>query len=322
MAESSSPVVRRRRLAVELRRLRGMAGKTLDEVAEYLECSPAKISRIESGQVGARIQDVRDMLDLYGVTGAERDSLLELVRQSRQRGWWHAYADMIPEALQTMIGLEDEATTIWTYENHVIPGLLQTPGYAHSVMTSRRDDPLDLIERGMRLRETRQAVLARERPPSYWAVIDEAALRRPAGGPRVMDEQYAHLIAVADQPSVTVQVLPFAAGADAGGSFPFVILGFADLAEPKVVYAELLTDAYYINTAEKVGRYLAQFDSFRARALDPVDSVDLIRELRAEVAAGHRLDPLPGGRPGGIAPGTGATEVGPAPGTGAPGTGA
>jgi hypothetical protein len=100
-----------------------------------------------------------------------------------------------------------------------------------------------------------------------------------------MDEQYAHLIAVADRPSVTVQVLPFTAGADAGGSFPFVILGFADLAEPKVVYAELLTDAYYINTAEKVGRYLAQFDSFRARALDPAASVDLIRQLRAGLRA-------------------------------------
>jgi hypothetical protein len=319
VAESASPVVRRRRLAVELRRLRGTAGKTLDAVAEHLECSPAKISRIESGQVGARIQDVRDMLDLYEVTGAERDSLLDLVRQSRQKGWWHAYSDMIPEAFQTMIGLEDEATTIWTYENHVIPGLLQTPGYSRAVMTSRRDDPLELIERGMTLRATRQAVLARDRSPSYWAVIDEAALRRPAGGPRVMDEQYAHLIAVADRPSVTVQVLPFAAGADAGGSFPFVILGFADLAEPKVVYAELLTDAYYINTAEKVGRYLAQFDSYRARALDPVDSVDLIRELRAEVAAGHRLESPPGGGSGRTAPSPETTEAGQAPGTGAPG---
>jgi transcriptional regulator with XRE-family HTH domain len=281
--QGASPVVRRRRLAAELRRLRAAAGKTLDDVADFLECSPAKVSRIESGQVGARIQDVRDMLDLYGVTGAERDALLDLVRQARLKGWWHAYADMISEAFQTMIGLEDEATTIWTYENHVVPGLLQTPRYAESIMIGRRDDPLDLVERGVTLRATRQAVLARERPPEYRAVIDEAALRRPAGGPQVMDEQYAHLIAVAERPSVTVQVLPFAAGADFGGSFPFVILGFADLAEPKVVYAETLTDAFYLNTAEKVGRYLAEFDSLRAHALDPAGSVDLIRQIRDEV---------------------------------------
>lgn len=287
MSESASPVVRRRRLAVELRRLRGAAGKTLDAVAEYLECSPAKISRIESGQVGARIQDVRDMLDFYGVTGAERETLLDLVRQSRRKGWWHAYSDVVPEPLTQLIGLEDEATGIWTYETHLVPGLLQTPDYARAIMMTRRDDPAELIERGLAVRMTRQAVFDRERPPEYHAVIDEAVLHRAAGGPHVMDEQYANLIALAHRPSVTLQVLPFAAGADAGGSFPFVILGFADLAEPKVVYAELLHDAFYFNAAEKVGRYLAQFDVVQALALTPDASIELIRRLRDE-AAGHR----------------------------------
>jgi len=275
-------VVRRRRLAAELRRLRSKAGKTLDEVGAYLECSPTKVSRIEAGQVGARVQDVRDMLELYGVTGAERDTLLDLVRQARQKGWWYAYADMIPEAFQQMIGLEDEATTIWTFETQLIPGLLQSDGYSRAIMGTRRDDPPEVIERGMQLRNTRKAVLTRERAPSYGAVIDEAALWRPVGGPDVMDEQYAHLISMAERQNVTLQVLPFSAGADAGGGYPFVILGFADLTEPKVVYAELLTDAYYINAAEKVGRYLAQLDNLRGRALDPGDSVALIRRLRRE----------------------------------------
>lgn len=287
--------MRRRRLAVELHRLRTAAGKTLDDVADYLECSATKVSRIESGHVGARIQDVRDMLDLYGVTGAEREALLDLVRQSRQKGWWHTYADMIPEALRTMIGLEDEATTIWTYEVHLVPGLLQTPAYSRAIMTTRRDDPPEVVERGMQVRTTRKAVLAREHPPSYWAVLDEAVLRRPLGGAEVMEEQYSHLISMAASPDVTVQVVPFEAGADAGGSFPFVILGFADLAEPKVVYAELLTQAFYLNKAEEVGRYLAQFDNLRGRALDPAGSLDLIRRIWQQSRRSRGLQPAPEG---------------------------
>jgi transcriptional regulator with XRE-family HTH domain len=297
VSDGASPVVRRRRLAAELRRLRGAAGKTLDDVAEYLECSAAKVSRIESGHVGARIQDVRDMLDLYGVTGAEREALLDLVRQSRQKAWWHAYADMIPDEFRTMIGLEDEATTIWTYESQLIPGLLQAEGYSRAIMSTRRDDPASIIERGMRLRTTRKAVLNREHPPSYSAVINEAALHRPVGAPEVMDEQYAHLITVAASPAVTIQVLPFEAGADGDDSIPFVILGFADLTEPKVVYVEHLTAAFYINKAEQVGRYLAQFDSLRGRALSPTDSVDLIRRLRLQYRTGLGLEPAAGGTP-------------------------
>jgi len=294
--------VRRRRLAAELRRLRADAGRTLDDVAEHLECSATKVSRIESGQAGARIQDVRDMLDLYGVTGAEREELLDLVRQARQRDWWHVYADMIPPEFRTMIGLEDEATTIWTYEVHLVPGLLQTARYARAIMTTRRDAPSELLDRGIQLRTTRQAVLAREHPPDYWAVLDEAVLRRPVGAPEVMEEQYAHLIAMAAAPTVTVQVVPFEAGADAGGSFPFVILGSADLAEPKVVYVELLDDAFYFNKAEKVGRYLAQFDNLRGRALDPARSVDLIRRLWQQSRRSRGLGPEaetpePGGMP-------------------------
>jgi len=283
---SASPVVRRRRLAAELRRLRLAASKTLDDAAEHLECSATKVSRIESGHVGARIQDVRDLVELYAVTGPEREALLDLVRQARRKGWWHAYADMISDSFQTLIGMEDEATTIWTYENHLIPGLLQIPGYSRALMTTRPDTPLDLIERGLRLRATRQSVLTREHGPQLSAVIDEAALRRGAGGPQVMDEQYEHLIVMTNSPTVTVQVLPLAAGAHPGGSFPFVILGFADPADPRVAYAELLTAEFYLDRAEDVGRYLAEFDYLRGTALTPADSLTLIRHLQQECRSG------------------------------------
>jgi len=303
---SASPVVRRRRLAAELRRLRLAASKTLDDAAEHLECSPTKVSRIESGHVGARIQDVRDLADLYEVTGPEREALLDLVRQSRRKGWWYAYADMISDSFQTLIGLEDEATTIWTYENHLIPGLLQIPGYARALMTTRPDTPLDLIERGLQLRATRQAVLAREDGPQFSAVIDEAALRRGAGGPQVMDEQYEHLIVMTNSPTVTVQVLPLGAGAHPGGSFPFVILGFADPADPRVAYAELLTAEFYLDRAEDVGRYLAEFDYLRGRALTPADSLTLIRQLQQECRNG-------GGQPADPKVGEGPPEPAPRP---------
>jgi transcriptional regulator with XRE-family HTH domain len=271
-----SPVVRRRRLAVELRRLRAEAGKTLDEVATYLECSPAKISRLETGQVGARIQDVRDLLDCYGVSGGERDTLLDLVRQSRQKGWWHRYADMIPEDFQTYIGLEDEASRIRTYQTHLVPGLLQTEAYSRILMTNRRDTPLDEVDRGLSLRTTRQQILDRGEPPHLWAVIDESVLRRPVGGPDVMAEQYRHLATLAARPNITVQILPFSAEAHPGLNFPFSILTFTDPADASVAFTETLTAAYYIDKAEEVGRYLAEFDRIRADALNPADSLAVI----------------------------------------------
>jgi transcriptional regulator with XRE-family HTH domain len=286
MTESLSPVVRRRRLAAELRQLRSAAGLTLEAAAEHLECSVAKVSRLEGGQVGARVQDVRDLLELYGAGPTRREALLQLVRQARGRGWWRQYGDVISEPMQELIGLEDEATRIYTYANHLVPGLLQTTAYARAVMETWRDLSAEVIERGVELRMRRQAVLSREPGPSYWTVIDEGVLRRPAGGSGVMEEQYGHLIALADSQAITLQVLPFTAGADAGGSVPFVILEFADLAEPRVVHTGLLTESVNINAAEKVGRYIAQFNSLREHAMDPVDSVDFIRRLRTDGGVG------------------------------------
>jgi transcriptional regulator with XRE-family HTH domain len=270
-------VVRRRRLAAELRRLRSAAGRTLEEVAEHLECSPAKISRIETGQVGVRIQDVRDLLECYGVEVADRGPLLALVRESRRKGWWHAYADLLSDDLQTYVGLEDEATTIWTYESHLIPGLLQTEGYARALMTTQRDTPLDEVERGWQVRRTRQAILARPNPPRLQVIVDEAVLRRAAGRPQTMAEQYAQVIEMAARPTVTFQVVPFRAGAHPAGGFPFTVLGFTDPSDPKIAYTELLNAAYCLDRAEEVGRYLATFDDLRGRALSPAESVALLR---------------------------------------------
>lgn len=282
MTPTPSPVANRRRLAAELRRARAAAGLTLQDAAAHLECSTAKISRIESRLVGASIVDVRALADLYRIDGAELDTLLDLARAARGRGWWHAYADMIPNAFGTFIGLEDEATEVDTYEVYVVPGLLQTAAYAQAVMHLRRDEQAETVERGAQLRATRQEILDRPEPPVLRVVIDESALLRAAGvGAGVMAGQYRRLLDVAARPSVTVQVMPLDAPV-ADGRVSFTVLRFADPGEPAVAYAELLTEAYLLDRAEDVGRYVAQFDALRGTALDPEASAQRIRGLLVE----------------------------------------
>lgn len=290
VGDGSSPVVRRRRLAAALRQLRAESGKTLEEVADYLEFSATKISRIETAQVGVRVHDMRGLLDCYGVVGQRREDLLELVRLSRRKGWWHAYSEMLSEEMQTFIGLEDESTIINTYETHHVPGLLQTEGYARALMTARPDTALQEIERGVALRLRRQSILARDNPPDVHILLDQAALHRIVGNADRMREQFQHLIEAATEPSVTLQVLPLAAPAHPGDGFAFTILGFADAADPKVAFTETLTAEYCIDKPERVGRYLSQFSYLQARALSPVESIRFIGELGNALEEGsHEL---------------------------------
>lgn len=290
-ADGSSPVVRRRRLAAALRRLRAESGKTLEDVAEYLEFSATKISRIETGQVGVRVHDVRGLLDCYGVAGQQRDELLELVRLSRTKAWWHAYSDLLSEDVQTLIGLEDEAAHILSYETHHVPGLLQTEGYARALMTAGPDTPLENVERGVELRLRRQAILARSHPPQLHAILDQAALQRLAGRAEVMLAQLRHLIQEAAKPHITVQVLPLSAPAHPGDGFAFTILSFTNPADPKIAYTETLIAEYSTDNPELVGRCRAQFDYLLARALSPADSTRLIDGLISTLATGQ--PPLP-----------------------------
>jgi transcriptional regulator with XRE-family HTH domain len=182
--EGHSPTVRRRRLAAELRRLREAARMTCEEVAEHLECSASKISRVETGRSSVSPRDVRDMLEVYGVDAQQRDSLVQLARDSRQKGWWHAYNDTLQPWFVTYVGLETAASEIRNFEVDLIPGLLQTADYARAVIRAGNINVTDEeIERGVALRMERQPLLTRDKPPQLWAVIDEAALRRLVGGP-------------------------------------------------------------------------------------------------------------------------------------------
>jgi len=279
MTDGAGPVMGRRRLAAELRRLRTMAGKTIYEVAETMECSTGKISRIETGSVGARLQDVREMLDLYGVSGAKRSELLELVRQARQKPWWHEYMDVVPPASGVLYGLEVAAATIDEHSFALVPGLLQTQRYAEALIGSPSMVTADLVKRRVELRMRRQELLTRDDGPAYRTIIGEAALREPIGGPDVMAEQLRYLVTAATRPRTTIQVRPFGAGKPTAIGTSFVIFAFADPAYGKVAYLEQLTRNSYLDETDEVAFYTSIFADISEYALSPSDSQEMLGKL-------------------------------------------
>jgi transcriptional regulator with XRE-family HTH domain len=277
LASAQSPTVRRRRLALELRRLREAARLTCEEVAEQLECSASKISRVETGRVSVSPRDVRDMLEIYGVPEQQRDSLVQLARESRQKGWWHAYGDTVQPQFGTYLGLESAASEIRIYEVNLIPGLLQTEDYARSVITAGMvNSPRADIERRVALRMERQRLTIAS-PPKMWAVLDEAALRRQVGGSEVMRVQLEYLR------NVSLQVIPFGGGAHPAMGRPFVILAFGEEADPDVVYLEDLTSALWVENVEEVDRYNVFFNHLQATALSFENSAALMTAVLKEM---------------------------------------
>jgi transcriptional regulator with XRE-family HTH domain len=279
MASAQSPTVRRRRLALELRRLREAAKLTCEDVAERLECSASKISRIETGRVSVSPRDVRDMLQIYGVPEDQRDSLVQLARESRQKGWWHAYGDSVLPHFGTYLGLESAASEIRIYEVNLIPGLLQTEEYARAVISAGMvDKPRADIERSVALRMERQQV-ARTIMPKVWAVLDEAALRRQVGGPEVMRIQLEQLRELGSLRNVSLQVIPFGGGAHPAMGRPFVILSFGEDLDPDVVYLEDLTSALWVENVDEIDRYNVFFNHLRATALSFENSAALMTSV-------------------------------------------
>jgi transcriptional regulator with XRE-family HTH domain len=284
MGTEHSPTVRRRRLALELRRLREAARLTCEEVADHLECSASKISRVETGRVSVSPRDVRDMLDLYGVPAAQRESLVQLARDSRQKGWWHAYSDTMQPQFATYVGLESAASEIRIYEVSLMPGLLQTEDYARAVIRAgMMSSPNDDVERRVALRMARQPAPTREDPPKIWAVLDEAALRRRVGGAGLMRMQLEHLLAQAALPNVAIQVIPFTGGAHPAMGRPFTILVFPERVDTDVVYLEDLTSTLYVEDVAEVDRYNVFFNHLRATALSFDDSAALITSVLKEM---------------------------------------
>jgi transcriptional regulator with XRE-family HTH domain len=273
-------------LARALRHLREEAGLTIEEVAEKLEMSASTVSRIETAQVGVRPRDLRSLLDIYEVTEAERDQLLQIARERRQPHWWQEYADLPNIAVAS---LEDDASTISQYSTQLVPGLLQTEAYARAVLEAiRLDAKADDIERRLELRLHRQALLTSENPPECWVVLDEAVVRREVGGPAVMAEQLGQLIEAAKWPNVTLQVLPFTSGAHAGMDGEFTILHYRESADPDVVYIENTGSDLYLEEREVTRRYNKIFDHLRAAAQNPGESIRTLGRIQSQVDRSER----------------------------------
>ncbi len=287
MPSRTSPTVKRRRLAAELRRRRDEAGMTIEEVAEHLEWSTAKISRIENARVSVLPRDVKFLLRTYGAEEGtdEWEALLVLARESRQKGWWHAYGDAIPEWFETYVGLEADATTLRTYESEVVPGLFQTEDYARTVYrTVMIKAGNDQIEKEVAVRMARQERLTGADAPQIWSVINEAVIRRVVGGPEIMRPQLVKLAQVSEWPNVTLQVLPFSAGAHAGMDGAFMILGFPEPTDPEVVYVNYYTGTVYLEKPQESDQYGLMFNHLRAAALPVDQSRYLIDRVADELA--------------------------------------
>jgi transcriptional regulator with XRE-family HTH domain len=280
----SGTTARRMLVGARLRRLRESRGISREAAGYEIRGSESKIRRLELGRVGFKERDVENLLTFYGVVDeAEREPLLSLVREADNPCWWQRYSDVVPGWFQPFVGLEEAAELIRTYEVQFVPGLLQTEDYARAVIGGRGGVPADVVERRLRVRMSRQKVLARDDPPLLWAVVDEAALRRPIGGPKVMRAQLAHLAVVAAQPNIILQVMPFTSGGHAAEGGAFSILRFPEPDLPDVVYLEPFGGAVYLDKREEVGRYLETMARLGADSAEPAATVGILERLIEQV---------------------------------------
>jgi len=278
VASENNPTLRRRELGFLLRQLRTERGLSLEDVTQRAMFSATKLSRLETGRAGASPRDIRDLCIVYEITdAAERDRLMTLAREGKQRAWWQQYD--LPYA--TYVGLEAEAAAISHYASGVLPGLLQVEGYARAIFETG-EPPLDraAIEQRVEARIKRQALLAGDDGPRYHCIVDEATLHRPLGGLAVMRTQLLQ-IAEAAPPKVTFQVIPFEAGAHPGLESNFVILAFDQPMVNDVVYIEGAIGNMYLENAADLERYTRMFTRLQSIALDPEGSAAMIRRIAA-----------------------------------------
>ncbi|KUO10823.1 helix-turn-helix domain-containing protein [Streptomyces sp. DSM 15324] len=284
MTSNVNPTVRRRRLGQELRRLREEKGMTAEQVAERLLVSQSKISRLENGRRSISQRDVRDLCGVYEVEDQRMvESLMEMAKDSRQQGWWHAFGD-IPYSVY--IGLETDAESLRVYEPQTVTGLLQTRAYAEAIIRGALPErPEAEVEKRVQVRLRRQERITTEDGPlRLWVVLDEAALRRVVGSRLVMREQLEHLAELSRLPHVTVQVLPFEVGAHPGLNGQYTILEFADASDSSVVYIEGVTSDLYLEKAYDVQQYSVMYEHLRAQALNVEHSRRVIDDLAKEYA--------------------------------------
>jgi transcriptional regulator with XRE-family HTH domain len=281
----SAPTVGQIVLGKRLQDLREKSGLSPEQAARALRVNQTTVRRMEKAEVGLKLLYVEKLLQTYGVERAEIEDFLSLAEEANQPGWWHNFRDVVPDWFSVYVSLEGAAKRIRAYEPHWIPGLLQTEEYVRALLAiGFPDADREELDRRVALRMERQALLTRtEDPPHLWAVMDEAVLRRHVGGPEVMRGQIERLLEAAEQPNVTLQVVPFATGPYLGCSGHFQIFRFQIPELPDIVYAEGLTSAVYMDQRAEVAAHLQALDRVCEQAATPEGTEVFLRDMLKEI---------------------------------------
>ncbi|MDN3269198.1 helix-turn-helix transcriptional regulator [Streptomyces sp. MA15] len=278
---AGSPTARRRRLSIELKKLREKSALTCAQVGQALDWSGSKVNRMETGSGRVQPSDIDALCRFYGTSDELRDFLKSLAREAKTRGWWQVHGAGVPEWFNIYIGLEQDASTLRQYQCELLPGLMQTEAYARELHTTGAHMSTEDIDRAVHVRLERQEMLTRPDAPEAWFVVNEGAVRNVIGDREVMREQLEKVLETAGSPSVTLQVLPFDSGTyPATGSF--TMLGFPAPEDPDLVYRDGITDAVYLEGEHHVREYTRAFDGLRAAALSPQRSARLIQSVVKE----------------------------------------
>jgi hypothetical protein len=281
---AGSPTARRRRLSIELKKLRETNAFTCAQVGQALDWSGSKVNRMETGSGRVQPSDIDALCRFYDTTDELREFLKSLAREAKTRGWWQVHGAGVPEWFNIYIGLEQDASTFRQYQCELIPGLMQTEAYTGELHRTGAHMSAEDIARAVQVRMERQAMLARPDAPDAWFVVNEGSLRNVIGDRTLMREQLERVLESAELPSVTLQVLPFDSGTyPATGTF--TILGFPAPEDPDLVYRDGITDAVYLEGEHHVREYTKAFDGLRAAALSPQRSAQLIKSVLKEFAS-------------------------------------
>ncbi|MGW0432016.1 helix-turn-helix domain-containing protein [Micromonospora sp. NPDC003197] len=278
-----NPTIQRRRLGHALKRAREAARKTQDEAAVIIDAAGSKVSRLELGQSGIRLTDLKLLLDFYGVDDEQADAMRDLARAGRQRGRWSGHRSVISDWFRQYVDLEADAAELRWYQAEVLPGILQIEPYIRAMYDMAKPRLTDgEINQMVAVRLDRQAIFDRAEAPELSFILSESAVRRNIGGPAIMRDQLLHLLKVAELPNVNLQVFPFDAQSYETASFNFEVLSFGDDTTSDVVYIEDYTDANYLDRHDDVRTYKRLWDRLQAAALGPVESQRLILSLADE----------------------------------------
>jgi hypothetical protein len=278
------PTVLKILLGAQLRRLREDAGVSRDDAGYHIRASGSKISRLELGRVSFKERDVADLLDFYGMGGDQKDQLLQLAHEANATPWWQKYREVVPDWFHVYVGLEEAAALIRIYEVQFVPGLLQTEDYARAVvMQGAPGLSPEEIDSRVAVRMGRQKLFSRENPARLWAIVDEAALRRPIGSRDVLAGQINRLIDATSEPNITLQVMPFKHGGHAAEGGAFTIMRFPEADLPDMVYMEYLTGAHYIDKPEDVEVYAAVMERLSVAGTSPEKTRDILGDILKEL---------------------------------------